>query len=68
MKIAWADNPLNTKVVLDEHDRQVLRLKVKVDDLLDRIGDGDQQQQHGKNVGTLAHKNGPLLARTGTCS
>jgi len=39
VKIAWADNPLNTKVVLDEHDRQVLRLKVKVDDLLDRIGE-----------------------------
>lgn len=38
MKIVWTTNPLNTKVVLDEHDRQVLRLKVKIEDLLDRIG------------------------------
>lgn len=37
MKIIYHENPLRTVVELDEHDREVLWLKIKIEELKDRL-------------------------------
>lgn len=37
MKIIYHENPLRTVVELDEHDRQVFWLKIKIEELQDRL-------------------------------
>ena len=39
MKIIYNENPLRTVVELDEHDRQILRLKIKIEELKDNLSD-----------------------------
>lgn len=39
MKIHWAENPLASIIELDDHDKEVLRLKIKIDQLEDRLFD-----------------------------
>lgn len=38
MKIEWAENPLRTKVILDEKEKEIFRLKFKINELEDAIG------------------------------
>ena len=41
MKITYAENPLFTTIELDDHEKEVLRLKIKVNELEERISSAD---------------------------
>lgn len=38
MKITWNQNPLLTAISLNEHEKEVLRLKIRIDELEEHIG------------------------------
>lgn len=38
MKITWTPNPLNTIVELDEHEQEVFKLKIKINELMEDLG------------------------------
>lgn len=56
MRIIWNPNPLDTVVELDEHDKQLLRLRIQIEDLEERMGQAhfdlapDTREWHNKNV------------------
>ena len=49
MKINWQPNPLHTTVDLDERDRQVLRLKIKIERLTDLLGEAAFHIKEGEH-------------------
>jgi hypothetical protein len=56
MKIIWKENPLATVIELDEHDKSLLRLRIEVADLKERIGmarfdlNPADREWHNKNI------------------
>lgn len=53
MKITYAENPLLTKVELDEHDRQVFWLKIKIEQLQDKLFSTNFHLTEGKKFFNL---------------
>jgi hypothetical protein len=56
MKIIWTPNPLASIVELDEHDRQILWHRLKIEQLEERIGQAnfdlnpETREWHNKNI------------------
>lgn len=48
MNITYAQNPLATVVELDDHDRAILRLKLEIEDLEDKIVSAEYDLKKGK--------------------
>ena len=48
MKIHWAQNPLQTTVELDDHDKEILRLKANVEVLEEHLSEASFHLDEGK--------------------
>lgn len=48
MKIIWQPNPLYSTVELDDHDREVLRLKITIEEMNERLCDAHFNLQEGE--------------------
>jgi len=56
MRIIWSPNPLATVVELDDHDRQIIRLRLEINRLKESMGQAhfdlepEMREWHNKNV------------------